>query len=217
MSAMQRPPGFYGKLPAVGDFVHRRLPESFVDPWHAAMQGVLSAAGAVSRARAGQAPVWRFLLPPGLAGTAAWAGAMRASVDRVGRAFPLVIVAPLPAGDADGTTGAVMPTYLHLPTWLDAADTVLCNIGAERQQDGAWLDRACVTLAQQAHDETTMSASPPLSAGAITAGSSLWWTAMTASAPGAWMQFAGWPAACHAHALLGALQTANACVAEDMQ
>ncbi|RBJ50153.1 type VI secretion system-associated protein TagF, partial [Xanthomonas oryzae pv. oryzae] len=22
MSAMQRPPGFYGKLPAVGDFVH---------------------------------------------------------------------------------------------------------------------------------------------------------------------------------------------------
>ncbi|RBI28949.1 type VI secretion system-associated protein TagF, partial [Xanthomonas oryzae pv. oryzae] len=24
MSAMQRPPGFYGKLPAVGDFVHRR-------------------------------------------------------------------------------------------------------------------------------------------------------------------------------------------------
>ncbi|TQU89243.1 type VI secretion system-associated protein TagF, partial [Xanthomonas perforans] len=23
MSAMQRPPGFYGKLPAVGDFVHR--------------------------------------------------------------------------------------------------------------------------------------------------------------------------------------------------
>ncbi|MCF5940277.1 type VI secretion system-associated protein TagF, partial [Xanthomonas perforans] len=93
----------------------------------------------------------------------------------------------------------------------------LCNIGAERRQDGAWLDRVCVTLAQQAHDETTMSASPPLSAGAITAGSSLWWTAMTGSAPGAWMQFAGWPAACHAHVLLGALQTANACVAEDMQ
>lgn len=220
MSAVQCPPGFYGKLPAVGDFVHRRLPESFVDPWHVAMQDVLSAAGAVSRAPEGQAPVWRFVLLPGLAGTAAWAGAMRASVDRVGRAFPLVIAAPLPAGDAGGTTAAVMPTYLHLPTWLDAADTVLCNIGAERQQDGAWLDRVCVTLAQQAHDETTMSASPPSPpspAGAITAGSSLWWTAMTGSAPGAWMQFAGWPAACHAHVLLGALQTANACVAEHMQ
>ncbi|KFA18185.1 type VI secretion system protein ImpM, partial [Xanthomonas vasicola pv. musacearum NCPPB 4384] len=82
MSAMQRPPGFYGKLPAVGDFVHRRLPETFVDPWHVAMQGVLSANAAMIATPAQHVPVWRFVLMPGLAGTAAWVGAMRASVDR---------------------------------------------------------------------------------------------------------------------------------------
>lgn len=147
MSAMQRPPGFYGKLPAVGDFVHRRLPETFVDPWHVAMQGVLSANAATIATPAQHAPVWRFVLMPGLAGTAAWVGAMRASVDRVGRAFPLVIAAALPARDADGATAAATPTHLRLPAWLDAADTVLCTIGAKRQQDGAWLDHACVALA----------------------------------------------------------------------
>jgi len=213
MNAM---PGFYGKLPAVGDFVHRRLPESFVDPWHAAMQGVLSAAGAVSRAPEGQAPVWRFVLLPGIAGTVAWSGAMRASVDRVGRAFPLVIAAPLPAGDVDATTDAALLADLRVLAWLDAADEVLCTIGAAPQQDGAWLDRTCATLAQQAFDHASMMAPPPL-ASAITAGSSLWWTAMTGAAPGAWMHLTGWPAACHASFLLGPLQTPSACVAEEPQ
>ncbi|USJ00427.1 type VI secretion system-associated protein TagF [Xanthomonas prunicola] len=213
MSAMQRPPGFYGKLPAVGDFVHRRLPETFVDPWHVAMQGLLSAAAATITTPEQHAPVWRFVLMPGLAGTAAWVGAMRASVDRVDRVFPLVIAAPLSASDADGTTAAVVPTDLYLPSWLDAADAVLCNIGAERQQDGAWLERACVALAQHAHDDASVLA-VPLVAGATTAGSSLWWTAMTGSAPGAWMRIAGWPAACHAPVLLGPLHAPSACRAE---
>ncbi|AXM39519.1 type VI secretion system-associated protein TagF [Xanthomonas oryzae] len=215
MSAMQRPPGFYGKLPAVGDFVHRRLPETFVDPWHVAMQGVLSANAATIATPAQHAPVWRFVLMPGLAGTAAWVGAMRASVDRVGRAFPLVIAAALPARDADGATAAATPTHLRLPAWLDAANTVLCTIGAKRQQDGAWLDHACVALAQHAHDDASVLA-PPL-ADATTAGSSLWWTAMTASAPGAWMRLAGWPAAGHAPILLGPSHAPSACLAEAVQ
>ncbi|MBO9769306.1 MULTISPECIES: type VI secretion system-associated protein TagF [Xanthomonas] len=216
MSAMQGPPGFYGKLPAVGDFVHRRLPETFVEPWHAAMQGLLSAAGAAITAPEYRPAVWRFVLPPGLAGTLAWAGAMRASVDRVGRAFPLVIAAPLPAGDADGMTGVAMPTHLHLPAWLDAADTVLCDVGAERQQDGTWLDHACMALAQHVRNPAAPLAAPLLAA-PTTAGSSLWWTAMTAAAPGAWIQLAGWPAACHARVLLGSLQRPSACGADALQ
>ena len=34
MTAMRSAaPGFYGKLPARGDFVRRRLPSAFVAPW----------------------------------------------------------------------------------------------------------------------------------------------------------------------------------------
>ncbi|OQP73873.1 type VI secretion-associated protein [Xanthomonas phaseoli pv. syngonii LMG 9055] len=217
MSAMQRPPGFYGKLPAVGDFVHRRLPETFVEPWHAAMQALLSAAGAAITTPEYRPAVWHFVLPPGLAGTLAWAGAMRASVDRVGRAFPLVIAVPLPADAANGTTtDAATPTDLRLPAWLDAADTVLSNIGAGRQQDGTWLDHACVALAQHVRDPAAPLAAPLLAAPTI-AGSSLWWTAMTAAAPGAWMRIAGWPAACHAAILLEPWHATSACPAEERQ
>ncbi|KPL48868.1 type VI secretion system protein ImpM [Xanthomonas axonopodis] len=218
MSAMQRPPGFYGKLPAVGDFVHRRLPETFVEPWHAAMQGLLSATGAAITTPEYHPPVWRFVLLPGLAGTVAWAGTMRASVDRVGRAFPLVIAAPLTANAANGTTtDAATPTDLRLPAWLDAADTVLSNIGAGRQQDGTWLDQACMAFVQQQRKHASPLA-VPLLADPTTAGSSLWWTAMTGSPPGVCLRIAGWPAACcHASVLLGSWYAPSARLAQELQ
>ncbi|MEC3889754.1 type VI secretion system-associated protein TagF [Xanthomonas campestris] len=213
MSAMSPRPGFYGKLPAVGDFVHRRLPETFVDPWHAAMQGLLHATGAGTATRARQAPVWRFVLMPGLAGTTAWAGVMRASVDRVGRGFPLVIAAPLPPGAAAGTTvTAALPACVHLPDWMGAAETVLHTIGAAPQQDGAWLDRACAAFAPHGHERAAL----PF-AGAGIAGSSLWWTGMAGALPGAWMRLAGWPEGCHAPALLGHARVPDGCVVEELQ
>ncbi|WP_115527802.1 MULTISPECIES: type VI secretion system-associated protein TagF [Xanthomonas] len=217
MSAMSRPPGFYGKLPAVGDFVHRRLPETFVDPWHAAMQGLLHATGVEPATRAYQPPVWRFVLMPGLAGITAWAGAMRASIDRAGRAFPLVIAAPLSAGDADDRTDdRALPTVVRLPDWLDAAETMLRTVGAAPQQDGAWLDRACAAFAQHACDSASTSTKPPFAEMAM-AGGSLWWIAMAGSLPGAWMRIAGWPEGCHAPALLGGVCASDVCVAEELQ
>lgn len=217
MSAIQGPPGFYGKLPAVGDFVHRRLPPAFVDPWHAAMQGLLHAIGAGAATLECPAPVWRFVLRPGLAGTAAWAGAMRASVDRVGRGFPLVIAAPLHRAEAEGTAAAAAtPTWRPLSGWLEAAAAVLCRVGTECRQDGTWLDRACLALAPHEHRGSSMPAVPPF-ADASGTGGSLWWTAMTGVAPGAWMHIAGWPAACHAPALLGRACAPGACVVEALQ
>ena len=36
-------PGFFGKLPEFSDFLSRRLPRSFLDPWDAWLQqGILS-------------------------------------------------------------------------------------------------------------------------------------------------------------------------------
>lgn len=87
--------GFYGKLPIVGDFVSRRLPNEFISPW----DGWLQSAIAVSREELGDdwlksyltSPIWRFLLSPGLCGNQAVAGIMMPSVDRVGRYYPLTV------------------------------------------------------------------------------------------------------------------------------
>ncbi len=85
--------GFYGKLPVVGDFVSRRLPNEFIKPW----DGWLQSAIAASREELGDewlnsyltSPIWRFLLSPGVCGNKAVAGIMMPSVDRVGRYYPL--------------------------------------------------------------------------------------------------------------------------------
>ena len=34
-------PGFYGKLPSIGDFVSRRLPSDFIRPWDQWLQETL--------------------------------------------------------------------------------------------------------------------------------------------------------------------------------
>jgi len=95
-------PGYHGKLPTKGDFITRRLPRGFLDPWDSWLQDVIAG----SRTRMGEAwldayltsPIWRFALPAGLCGEAAAAGVVMPSVDRVGRYFPLTIAALLPAG-----------------------------------------------------------------------------------------------------------------------
>lgn len=92
-------PGFFGKVPVRGDFVTRRLPQSFTGPWDEWLQ----AAMAESREQMGDAwlelyldaPLWNFALSPGVCGEAAVAGLMMPSVDRVGRYFPLTVAAIL--------------------------------------------------------------------------------------------------------------------------
>ncbi len=100
--AVESAPGFHGKLVAKGDFVTRRLPRGFVGPWDSWLQDVVGG----SRDRMGEAwldayltsPIWRFVLSAGLCSDAAAAGVLMPSVDRVGRYFPLTIVAMLPHG-----------------------------------------------------------------------------------------------------------------------
>jgi type VI secretion system protein ImpM len=100
--------GFYGKLQARGDFVTRRLPRSFVEPWDAWLQGSMAAASDQLReqwpALYLEAPLWRFVVGPGICGAAAIAGVVMPSVDKVGRYFPLTLAAPIAACDAPGRT-----------------------------------------------------------------------------------------------------------------
>lgn len=101
--------GAFGKMPALGDFFRIALPPGFEAPWDEWVQEGLLAARAALADRWQDcffsAPIWRFTLAPTLAGRAAVQGVLMASVDRVGRQFPLTLVAALRgAGPPDVVT-----------------------------------------------------------------------------------------------------------------
>jgi type VI secretion system protein ImpM len=88
--------GLYGKLPTKRDFIAIKAPREFLDVWEPWMQGGLSA----SRHALGEswqetfltAPIWRFWLGSELCGRTVL-GAFMASLDGVGRYFPLTLLA----------------------------------------------------------------------------------------------------------------------------
>jgi len=113
-------PGLYGKLPILGDFVYRRLPASFVQPWDAWLQASLCA----SREQLGSgwlevyltSPIWRFVLSPGNCGDKASAGILMPSVDKVGRYFPLTLAAILDEPEA-------LPNlFVTAASWFDTLE-----------------------------------------------------------------------------------------------
>src|SRR5882724_4478562 len=95
--------GFYGKLPCKGDFLQRRVTQEFVDTWDAWLQQCLLTSRQSLQERWLDAyltsPVWRFALAEGVCGSGAYVGVMVPSVDRVGRYFPLTLVAQLNTED----------------------------------------------------------------------------------------------------------------------
>lgn len=109
-------PGWYGKLPALGDFASRRLPSLFIEPWDRWLATGLSAwrasdPGWIEAFLA--APTWRFALGAGLPfdESPGYAGVLMPSVDRVGRYFPLTVVRPRATSEA------------HVPRhWLQALE-----------------------------------------------------------------------------------------------
>jgi type VI secretion system protein ImpM len=104
---MNDAPGWFGKLPSLGDFASRRLPADFVEAWDAWLAKGLAdwrAADAAWLNAYLAAPAWCFLLgpqvvavPSGSQGAApsAWAGVLMPSVDRFGRYFPFTLATPL--------------------------------------------------------------------------------------------------------------------------
>jgi len=93
--------GLYGKLPSHGDFLRRRASDAFVDAWDAWLRDCLAASREALAERWLDiyltSPVWRFALAAGACGPVPVLGLMVPSVDRVGRYFPLTLVANLPA------------------------------------------------------------------------------------------------------------------------
>lgn len=81
--------GFFGKIPATGDFVAWNLPRTFIDRWDRWMSMEL-------RARPDEGELdpraWRFIIQSGIFGEQPCAGVWRMSEDRVGRHYPFAIV-----------------------------------------------------------------------------------------------------------------------------
>jgi type VI secretion system protein ImpM len=117
--------GWYGKLPSLGDFATRRLSEDFVQPWDTWLCERISETKSLLGERwlslYLSCPVWRFFAMPRAISErqqACWTGVLMASVDRVGRHFPLTIAAALPTAPA---TGAEIDRVWQ---WLSDIETV---------------------------------------------------------------------------------------------
>ena len=95
--------GAFGKISGLGDFLRLNLPGDFVRVWDEWMQaGLLAARDALGEAWNDcylSAPIWRFSLPGGVLGRQGVTGVLMASVDRVGRQYPLTVAALCPAGN----------------------------------------------------------------------------------------------------------------------
>lgn len=109
-------PGWYGKLPALGDFASRRLAPEWIAQWDAWLAAGLhqlrEAAPDTWLENYLASPAWRFALLPGSlpdgSGEGLRVGVLVPSVDRVGRYFPLVVVSAPLSRPVDGAQVAAL-------------------------------------------------------------------------------------------------------------
>lgn len=111
----------FGKLPAHGDFISRGLDDDTIEAADAAVAEAVTIAALRWDHRWDdvyvETPVWRFVAAPGVLGREWTAGVFMASVDAVGRQFPLV------AGFAAPTL-ALIARGEALTAALDEAETL---------------------------------------------------------------------------------------------
>jgi type VI secretion system protein ImpM len=189
MGEARQAPGFFGKLPSHGDFLARRLPPAArlcFDHW--LQQGLVQ-----SRIALGEAwlpawlgsPLWRFVISAGVCGDQGWAGVMMPSHDRVGRCFPLLVIAGI-----DGTASLHDCLATHERWFVDLEDLALSTLeegfsleafdAALMAQEGAPAARAGAVPAGEMRGATVEAwhpgELPALAREAVGEGRSAWWT-----------------------------------------
>jgi type VI secretion system protein ImpM len=180
VDAAARPPpaGWFGKIPALGDFVSRRLPPEFIEPWDEWLSEELFAA----REKLDEnwlesylkAPIWRFALMPGVLDARHWFGVLMPSVDRVGRQFPLTFAASFEPdlGTLNGWWSTLIGVALRAKESSCDADALeAALVGSPDNQ-----------VPDQGAEPIEGRVAPALAAAAT--GTSLWWSWQT-DAPGA--------------------------------
>ena len=182
-------PGFFGKLPSHGDFLVRRLPSGVrlcFDNW-------LQSALVQSRIDLGEAwlpawlgsPLWRFVIGAGVCGDRGWAGVMMPSHDRVGRCFPLLVMAGI---DATPSLRDCLTT--HARWFVELENLALSTLeegfsleafdAALMAQDGAPTAGASAVPTREMRQASVESwragELPALAREALEEGQSAWWT-----------------------------------------
>lgn len=167
-------PGWFGKLPGMGDFAHRRLPEAFRARWdqwlqHGMMQLRLRHEDWTARYLEG--PVWFFALAQDVAGPSCWVGVVMPSVDGVGRYFPFAVACEL-RQPWPSLPAAAWPA-LHR-WWQRAAQAAL--EGLDQDQDAARFDGTLARLFAGACDGPVAQDEPGTPPAWPAGGQSLWLT-----------------------------------------
>jgi type VI secretion system protein ImpM len=118
----QRNTGIYGKIPAHGDFLNHNLPRHFLDSWdHWLQQSILASQEVLAEKWLEYfliSPVWRFVLPARMLDEHSWAGILLPSVDKVGRYYPLSLIARVPPDVG------VCEFMLHGKNWFESLENV---------------------------------------------------------------------------------------------
>jgi type VI secretion system protein ImpM len=151
--------GFYGKLPAVGDFVTRHLAQDFIQPWDTWLQNSIR----LSRQQMADtwldrylvSPVWRYLLGPGVCGPEAHIGVVLPSVDKVGRYFPFTINMPV-AIDSN-----LLRPLVHREGWFAQAEELALDALEKDSLDMQSFEASMLMLNQQAIEDGSTDASVP--------------------------------------------------------
>jgi type VI secretion system protein ImpM len=211
LSSATGPAGWYGKIPALGDFASRRLPNEFTQRWDTWLARAIE----TSQASLGSAwldtylsgPLWRFALSPGVIDARWWFGVLMPSVDRVGRYFPLTVATasalpPTPplaalecltAGSTverlESSLAALSPlAFYPSDVPLDAGDGVLARLPAGQGLELAFAHAATPLLRRELR------------------GATYWWPRFDGDAPPAVVVLRGLPdAAAFARLLDGSL------------
>ncbi len=129
--------GWYGKLPARGDFVGRGLPRDWLRTWDDWLQRGLAGAalhwGEGFHERLLAMPAWHFVVLAQQPDDPSWCAAVVASADRVGRPYPLVLAQAYDAAVLDGVALAqVQALGRCLVRWLNGARGVFSPNEFER-------------------------------------------------------------------------------------
>lgn len=118
--------GVYGKIPAHGDFIHQNLPQHFLDSWdHWMQQSILASQDSLENAWLEYfliSPVWRFVLPVNAIDDQVWAGITLPSVDKVGRYYPLTLVAPVSA------SVGVCEFITYAKSWFESLESTAITV-----------------------------------------------------------------------------------------
>jgi type VI secretion system protein ImpM len=138
--------GFYGKLPSHGDFLRRRVSDAFLHVWDGWLQECMIAS---QRALGDRwldvyltSPAWRFGCAAGACGPSPVVGVMVPSVDRVGRYFPLTVVAELPP------TASLIAVASRTESFFDNAERLVIETLDADHLDIERFDERVIALGQ---------------------------------------------------------------------